>query len=92
MLKLEDVIMKELNQKLEIKLVLLIGRNVDKGFKYVNGVFIAGVDSRGGWGVDRVTGAGNGSADGITFGLDDWYVIRYYDGLFDGFSVGKPMR
>ena len=47
-MKLEDVIMKELNQKLEIKLVLLIDRSVDKGVKYVNGVFIAGVDSRGG--------------------------------------------
>ena len=83
-MKLEDVIMKEFNQKLEIKLVLLIDRSVDKGVKYVNGVVIAGVDIRGGWGVDRVIGAGNGSADGIAFGLDDWYVIRYYDGLFDG--------
>ena len=46
-MKLEDVIMKELNQKSEIKLVLLIGRNVDKGFKCVNGVVIAVFDSRG---------------------------------------------
>ena len=40
--------MKDLNQKLEIKLVLLIDRSVDKGVKYVNGVVIAGVDIRGG--------------------------------------------
>ena len=77
---------------MEIKLVLLIGRNVDKGFKYVNGVVIAGVDSRGGWCIDRVTVAGNVIADGITFVLDDWYDMGYYDGLFDGFSVGKPIR
>ena len=48
------------------------------------------VDSRGGCGVDRVIGAGNGSADGITFELDDWYDMISSDGLFDGFSVGKP--
>ena len=55
-------------------------------------VVIKGVDIRGGWGVDRVIGAGNGSADGITFGLDDWYDMGDSNGLFDGFSVGKPMR
>ena len=69
---------------MEINLVILIDRSVDKGVKYVNGVFIVRVDSRGGWGVDRVIGAGNGSADGITFGLDDWYDMGDYDGLFDG--------
>ena len=47
-MKLEDVIRKELNQKLEIKLVLLISRSVDKGVNYVNSVFIARVDIREG--------------------------------------------
>ena len=91
-MKLEDVILKELNQKLEIKLVLLIDRSVDKGVKYVNGVFIAGVDSMKGWGVGRVVGDGNGSAYKIKFELDDWYDMISSDGLFDGFSVGKPIR
>ena len=81
--------MKELNQKLEIKLVLLISRSVDKGVNYVNSVFIARVDSREGWGVDRVIGAGNGSNDGTTFGIDDWYDMGYSDGLFDGYNVEK---
>ena len=47
-MKLEDVIRKELNQKLEIKLVLLIDRGVDEGAKCVNGLVIKGVDIRGG--------------------------------------------
>ena len=44
-----------------------------------------------GWGVDIVVDDGVGSADGITFGIDDFYDMGSSGGLFDGFNVEKPV-
>ena len=39
------------------------------------------------WGVDIGVGAGNISAYGLTFGIDDGYDMVSFDGFFDDFSV-----
>ena len=60
----------------------------EKGFK---GKVIGRVGIIVCWCVDGGVGAGNDSADRITFGIDDGYDIGYNDIIFYGYIVDKPL-
>ena len=64
----------------------LYDSGANKGVKCVVSV---GVDESVVWGVDRDVGAGIGSADRITFGIDDGSDMVSSGGFFDGFNVGN---
>ena len=66
-----------------------IGSIFGQGVKGVKYGFIVWFGISVGWGVDRGVGAGNVSADGLTFEVYDGYNMGYSDGFFDDFSVGN---
>ena len=66
-------------------------RSVDECVKGVKCEVSVGVGISVCWCVDGGVGDGNGSDDGIKFGIVDGYDLRVFDWFFDVYSVEKPL-
>ena len=67
------------------------GKSVSKSFKYAKVGVIYRISEIVGWGVDINVGAVVGSADGITFGIDNGSKMGSSYVFFYGSNDGKPM-